>query len=156
MPSLYVPETLRELVACIDNPEGRHPALRCFLDAFYIASKEDKQIKISEEPPLTENEYFNAYLAAVAEHLAWDYALKTPSWCFQKNRFLRSPIFTNKLEGTKGILFVDSPSAFRRRMIFTGHDPLSRPLKYGKTLFEKGRDIPGRFPVHSKLPVLVL
>jgi len=153
MPSPYIPETLKELTNCFDNEDGWHPALRCLLDDFYVAPLSVKQNMIAEEPALMPDDFFNAYVAAVAEHLAWDYRLEVPAWCCKKERFLRLPVFTDGLETAKMHLVMVSPSAFRRRMIFTGGDPLCRPLKYGKTLMEDDTAPPGRFPTHSTLPV---
>jgi hypothetical protein len=41
-------------------------------------------------------------------------------------RFLRRPYFTTPIEGLKALLIAESPIAFRRRLIFTGAEPLRR------------------------------
>jgi hypothetical protein len=43
------------------------------------------------------------------------------------HRFLREPFFSGGLESLKAILIVESPSAFRRRLIFISADGISRP-----------------------------
>ena len=83
---------------------------------------------LSEEPPLSEDRT-NAYLAAVAEHLAFANHLKVPDWAAAPSRFLKRPFFPAGLESLKATLLVESPTAFRRRMIFVGSDPLYRPRK---------------------------
>ena len=106
------------------------PASRVFLDVFYSAAQYDKQAMIDEEPPLTGDAYFNAFVAGMAEYLAWGYGLTIPVWSWNDPaRFLRKPVFPCKLEKMKAYLLASTPSAFRRRLIFTGDNPLYRPLK---------------------------
>jgi len=50
-----------------------------------------------------------------------------PAWTEEPERFLREPLFAGGLESLKAILIVESPSAFRRRIIFISADGLSRP-----------------------------
>jgi hypothetical protein len=84
---------------------------------------------IDDEPPLTDDEYFNAFVGGMAEHLAAGYGLAMPEWSWSKARFLRRPVFPCKLEKMKAYLLSSTPSAFRRRLIFIGDNPLYRPLK---------------------------
>ena len=35
-------------------------------------------------------------------------------------------------DGMKAVLFAESPTAFRRRMIFVDYDPLGRPSRRGR------------------------
>jgi hypothetical protein len=53
--------------------------------------------------------------------------LDAPAWTEKPQRFLREPFFAGGLESLKAILIVESPSAFRRRLIFISADGLSRP-----------------------------
>lgn len=71
----------------------------------------------------------NAYLAAVAEHLSLRNALAVPAWAIEPARFLDRPYFPCGLDSLKATLLVESPTAFRRRMIFVGADPLYRPRR---------------------------
>ncbi len=104
--------------------------LRAFLDHFYTHPR-DRKASIADEPPLLPDPVANAYLAAAAEHLALRYRQTTPEWAVRSDRFLRSPHFAGP-DGMTAMLLVESPSAFRRRMIFVDYDPLSRPLRKGK------------------------
>ena len=115
--------------------------LREFLDAFYLqADRSLRQGMFDDEPvlragadpqiPTHEQDLrTDAYLAAVAEHLAFRHRLVPPAWSRQPQRFLRRPYFPCGLESLKAILIVESPVAFRRRMIFVGFDPLCRPRR---------------------------
>lgn len=104
--------------------------LREFLDEFYLEKDAYRRTAmLAETPALHQNERANAYLAAVAEHLAFHNGLSIPEWTADKSRFLRRPYFPCGLESLKATLIKESPAAFRRRMIFVGADPLYRPRK---------------------------
>ena len=125
-------QTLREL-ASYTAPGAEHgwvPASRAFLDAFYTADKGSRKAMIRDEPPLTGDAYFNAYVAGMAEYLALNFDLAVPKWSWRsQSRFLSKPVFPCNLEKMKAYLLSSTPSAFRRRLIFTGDKPLYRPLK---------------------------
>ena len=79
------------------------------------------------EPPVPLNSpQEHATLGAIAEHLARRWSLPIPSWTDDPTRFLRHPYFTSPLEALKPLLLVESPIAFRRRLIFTEAEPLRR------------------------------
>jgi hypothetical protein len=125
-----LPKTLRELALYVQETFGWEPASRAFLDVFYSAAPDVRQTMIADEPLLTSNAYFDAYVAGMAEYLAGGYGLAVPVWSWNnRERFLRKPVFPCKLEQMKAYLLSSTPSAFRRRLIFTGDNPLYRPLK---------------------------
>ena len=69
----------------------------------------------------------HAYVAGVAEHLARRWSLpRIPAWTNQPSRFLKRPYFPFSGTNTKALYFVESPIAFRRRLIFTEARPLRR------------------------------
>lgn len=104
--------------------------LREFLDEFYVeASPAARAQMLRDEPVELVNIRANAYLAAVAEYLSARYRLPSPAWTLQSSRFLRRAFFPAGLESLKARLIMESPAAFRRRMIFVGADPLSRPRR---------------------------
>ncbi len=124
------PRTLAEVANCARSFGGIDMFVREFLDEFY--GERDpirKNLMLYPEPPLSDNARENAYLAAVAEHLALRNMMSVPSWVNSPTRFLRSPYFPAGLESLKAICVVESPSAFRRRLIFVDADPLSRPRR---------------------------
>lgn len=68
--------------------------LREFLGEFYVEHDETaRSAMLQEEPPLGADDRANAYLAAVAEHLALRNHLLVPGWAGHKARFLRHPLF---------------------------------------------------------------
>lgn len=124
------PRSLREAAVWGGVLERRDAMIREFCDEFYKANDSTRGGMLQEEPPLvTGDERANAYYAAVAEHLALTYRLPVPEWALGHERFLRKPFFPAGLESLKATLLVESPPAFRRRMIFVGGDPLSRPSR---------------------------
>ena len=120
------PSTLVDVALRTLSKQGAFDAnLREFLDEFY--SKKEKRSGMIAEPPPSIDEIKDAYLGAAAEHLAIHWKLDRPRWINDPSRFLRRPYFAGGLENLKAILLVESPAAFRRRMIFVGKDALFRP-----------------------------
>jgi hypothetical protein len=108
----------------------RDAFLREFLDEFYVEeSSAQRATMLMDEPPISEDDRANAYYAAVAEHLALTHRLPVPSWTRGAARFLKRPFFPSGLESLKATLLVESPTAFRRRMIFVDANPLYRPRR---------------------------
>jgi hypothetical protein len=122
------PRSLREAAEWGRGLGNRDAMLREFLDEFYRAAQGERARMLHAEPPLDSgDERANAYYGAVAEHLALTNGLEPPAWVHARERFLRAPFFPAGLESLKATLLVESPPAFRRRMIFVGRDPLYRP-----------------------------
>ena len=102
--------------------------LRDFLDGFYESPAQNKL----DEAPVWLSERFDdggradAYLAAVAEHLAATSGMSVPSWAFDPKRYLPEPWFAATSVETRDFLRGDSPSAFRARNIFVSANVLSR------------------------------
>jgi len=103
------------------------PAVREFLDEFY-SHPSRRQASLCEEPALIED-VKDAYLAATAEYLASRYGLEMPVWVEAHGRPLKRAFFAGGLESLKAILTVESPAAFRRRLLFVGKDALDRPRR---------------------------
>ena len=124
------PRSLAEVVLWGEELGDMDSFLREFLDEFYGAqTRAERTAMLAEAPPLSAEAHRNAYLAAVAEHLAWRYELAVPAWPGQPSRFLKRAYFPCGLESLKATLLVESPTAFRRRLIFVGADPLYRPRR---------------------------
>jgi hypothetical protein len=123
------PATLQEVAqrSCAGEPFDLLVAE--FLDAFYAAGRETKAAAISGEPA-TIGVPHDAYLAAVAEHLALRFGLTVPPWVEGPSRFLATPFFAGGLENLKAILLAESPLAFRRRQIFVSANALSRASEH--------------------------
>src|SRR5947199_10324090 len=88
------------------------PLLREFLDEFYGGTSDTRARAIAAAPSRIAPIH-DAYLAAVAEHLALRFGLLVPPWVEEPDRFLTKPFFAGGLESLKATLLVESPLAFR-------------------------------------------
>jgi hypothetical protein len=119
------PRTLCEVVRRAKSGEQAFdPSLREFLDAFY-ANSSARQSAVEDRPESIDAVH-DAYVAAVAEHLSRSYGLPIPEWTETHGHGLHEPFFAGGLQSLKGVLVVESPIAFRRRLLFVGKDALSR------------------------------
>lgn len=128
---MWRPSTLAEVVRREQEGEDRGMALAEFLDTFYIKlqceGRAAAQGCIDQPPPTQSDPIFHAYLGGVGEHLALRWGLVVPRWTNDPSRFLRRPHFTSQgMDGMKAICLAESPTAFRRRLIFTEAEPLRR------------------------------
>lgn len=78
------------------------------------------------DEPQQSGQFRDAWLGAVAEHLARRWNLDVPAWVDQPHRFLDRAFFAGGLESLKAILLAESPLAFRKRQIFVEAEPLRR------------------------------
>ena len=120
------PNSLAEVVRRVKAGEQKFdPSLREFLDSFY-ANADARQRAIEAQPDSIDAVH-DAYVAAVAEHLARVYGLSIPEWSETHGNGLHEPFFSGGLQSLKGVLTAESPTAFRRRLLFVSKDALSRP-----------------------------
>jgi hypothetical protein len=101
---------------------------RDFLDGFY---ENPRASQLADEPRrlsriLNDEGYADAYLAALAEHLAGQYRFPIPQWCRNPERSLKEPKFAFETPEGRIFLLVESPTAFRARNIFISADGLTR------------------------------
>jgi hypothetical protein len=101
---------------------------REFLDEFYKVETDVERLQsLSGEPAPSGDRKLDAWYAAAAEHLCFQNRLMPPDWTQEPSRFLHKPYFPSGLESLKALCIKESPTAFRRRMIFVDGTPLSRP-----------------------------
>lgn len=127
------PQTVAEIAGRAQGEPGSFDrAVREFLDAWQSMPLRERGDALKNEPdkvaPLED-----AYLAALTEHLALSERISVPRWTEETGRFLKEPFFAGGLESLKAILLVESPLAFRRRLIFVSADGLSRPRRTGES-----------------------
>jgi hypothetical protein len=109
----------------VADPAEYPRAIAGFLDTFYTCP-ERRQAMIDPEPPCSGVAVTDALIGAIGEHLARRWGLVIPRWTEDPRRFLDRPYFPTPLEGLKPLLIAQSPLAFRRRLVFVEHEPLSR------------------------------
>ena len=85
-------------------------------------------VALAQEPDLIED-LKDTCLAAVAEPLSSVYGLPMPPWVEQDGRPLKRAFFIGGCGSLKAILTVESPVAFRRRLLFVGKNALDRPRR---------------------------
>ncbi len=81
---------------------------------------------IRERPELTGSAPADAYLGALAEHLAATRGLERPGWAVEPERFLERFWFKSDVPGFRALAVAQSPAAFRRRGVFIAEGALQR------------------------------
>jgi hypothetical protein len=104
----------------------RH-AVREFLDEFALRGDDrSRSVAIAERPPETGDPRHDAYLGALAEHLAAAHGFERPAWSIEPDRFLRRFWFVSEIPAFRAISIAQAPAAFRRRGIFVPERSLHR------------------------------
>lgn len=101
-------------------------AVREFLDEFGLRPERLRVPAIAERPSATGDARQDAFLGALAEHLAAVWDLPRPSWTCEPERFLDRFWFPSAVKGFRAIAIAQSPAAFRRRGIFIAEGTLQR------------------------------
>ncbi len=102
-------------------------AVREFLDEFALRGDDGaRAAAIVARPMSTGNRRHDAYLGALAEHLAVAHGLARPAWSVEPDRFLDRFWFLSDVPGFRAISIAQAPAAFRRRGIFVPERSLHR------------------------------
>jgi len=119
--------TLAEVAARVRGGEQFQFAVREFLDEFSLRADDDSRAKaIADRPQPTGDPRYDAYLGALAEHLAAAHGLERPSWSVGSDRFLDRFWFVSDVPGFRAISIAQAPAAFRRRGVFVPERSLHR------------------------------
>ena len=103
------------------------PAVRELLDEFSLLSTDtQRQRALEDRPGPTGDQRHDAYLAALAEHLAATASTARPSWTCEPERFLDRFWFVSEVASFRALAIVESPAAFRRRGVFVSRGSLER------------------------------
>jgi hypothetical protein len=120
-------QTLAGVAQRAHGGEDFHLAVREFLDEFALrASARSLADAIAEKPAPTGEPRQDAYLGALAEHLAAAHGLERPPWSVEADRFLSSFWFVSEVPGFRAISIAQAPAAFRRRNVFVPERSLHR------------------------------
>src|SRR3974390_1483339 len=112
-----------------DAPPEVYTALNEFADEFYLdhPDKRAQQRRIDPIPESVGEPLIDALIGAVGEHLAQRWGLSVPDWTQRSVHFaLKEPRFLPDSRALRGALIVESPPAFRSRLLFTAAEPLDR------------------------------
>jgi hypothetical protein len=120
-------QTLAGVARRAKSGEDFHYALREFLDEFALRGDDaSRAAAIAELPEETGERHHDAYLGALAEHLAALHGLERPDWSLQPDRFLDRFWFVSEVPGFRAIAIAQAPAAFRRRGVFIPERSLHR------------------------------
>jgi hypothetical protein len=126
-----VAERLRTSLAAVARRvragEDFRYAAREFLDEFALRSDDRlRAAAIGERPAPTGDARYDAYLGALAEHVAAVHGLARPSWAIEPGRFLDRFWFVSEVPGFRAAAIAQAPAAFRRRGVFIPERSLHR------------------------------
>lgn len=124
------PQTLAEVAEIARaQPADFAMALDEFVDEFYLdhGNKPAQQSRLDAVPEPVGDPRIDAWIGATAEHLAQRWSLRVPPWSQRREHdALERPVFSPDSRALRGILIVESPPAFRSRLLFTRAEPLQR------------------------------
>lgn len=101
-------------------------AVREFLDEYALRDRPQRADAIVADPISTGDARYDAFLAALAEHLASKDGYAGPPWARADARSLDRFWFISDVPGFRAIAIAASPAAFRRRGIFIHPSALAR------------------------------
>ena len=127
---MHRPQTLADVASIVRaRPADYAMPLDEFCDEFYLdhPDKAAQQRRIDPVPEPVGDALADAWIGAVGEHLALRWGLRVPAWTHRPAHFaLDEPHFAPAAKAMRGVVLVESPPAFRSRLIFTRAEPLAR------------------------------
>jgi hypothetical protein len=114
--------TLGELLAGGDDSR-RWRLIAEFLEEYRWEPADTRDALLYEEPPLTNDEHWDVFLAALAEHLASRDGRGAPAWA--ESRTLRRFWFPFNTRAARVDAIVHAPVAFRRRGVYIAPQELN-------------------------------
>ncbi len=124
------PQSLAQVAAVArTNRSDFAMALDEFVDEFYLdhPDKVAQQARLDPIPEPVGDPLADAWIGAAGEHLALRWGLRIPDWTQRAAHFaLEQPHFLPDARSMRGLIIVESPPAFRARLIFTRAEPLAR------------------------------
>jgi hypothetical protein len=119
-------QTLAGVAERVRAGEDLRFAVRELLDEFALRGRDDLRLRAIADEPVRVDPHVDAYLGALAEHLARLHRLEIPAWALQPERELDHMWFPGVAHGFRPTALRESPVAFRRRGIFIARGALSR------------------------------
>jgi len=120
-------QTLAGVADRVIGGEDLRFAVREFLDEIKLLPRPELLARaIAERPRPTPDRRADAFLGALAEHVAAGAGIPRPDWAVEPDRFLEAFWFVSYVPGFRALAVAQSPAAFRRRAIFIARDALAR------------------------------
>ena len=126
--SRYLRPRLVELGAWLAEApdDSRRRLVAAFLDGYERSEPVGRAVLIEDEPGPTGDPRWDAFLAGLAEHLAYHDRLPAPRWVNGPGRFLSQFFFPVDLPSVRRRALAESPPAFRRRGVYLAEGALRR------------------------------
>jgi hypothetical protein len=125
-PDARFTQTVAGVAARVQGGEDLRFAVRELLDEFALRGRDDLRALALAEEPAGVDRHIDAYLGALAEHLARTHRLPIPGWTLSEQRTLDHMWFPGVAPGFRPTALRESPAAFRRRGIFIARGALMR------------------------------
>ena len=129
-PTSYRPMTVADLASHITGALEEEARVRRlvleFLTEFADAARDTRQALLEPEPAPTGDRRWDAFLAALAEHLAFHDDLAFPAWTRSPERFLDRWWFLSNTPTGRAEAIVTTPASFMRRGVFIERRDLER------------------------------
>lgn len=119
-------QTVAGVAERVRGGEDLRFAVRELLDEFALRGRDDLRAAALADEPARVDPHVDAYLGALAEHLARTWGLSAPGWALSELRTLDHMWFPGVAPGFRPTALRESPVAFRRRGIFIARGALSR------------------------------
>jgi hypothetical protein len=120
-------ETLARVAERTLSGEDFRHAAREFLGEFPLRVDDSaRSAAISERPAPTGDPRHDAYLGALAEHIATLYGIERPAWSVEPDRFLDTWWFVSDVPGFRAISIAQAPAAFVKHGVFLPERSLHR------------------------------
>ncbi|MFL5818011.1 MAG: hypothetical protein ACJ76L_10470 [Conexibacter sp.] len=119
-------QTVASVAERVQAGEQLRFAVRELLDEFALRGRDELRAAALAEEPANVDPHVDAYLGALAEHLARSCHLSTPRWALSETRMLDHMWFPGVARGFRPTALRESPAAFRRRGIFIARGALTR------------------------------
>jgi hypothetical protein len=119
-------QTLAGVAQRVRAGEELRFAVRELLDEFALRGRDDLRAAALAEEPASVDPHVDAYLGALAEHLARTHGLPIPPWALSERRTLDHMWFPGVARGFRPTALRESPAAFRRRGIFIARGAMTR------------------------------
>jgi hypothetical protein len=125
-PDARFTQTLASVAERVLEGEDLRFATRELLDEFALRGRDDLRALALADEPAPVDPHVDAYLGALAEHLARLHDLEVPQWALEPRRMLDHMWFPGVAPGFRATAVREAPVAFRRRGIFIARGALSR------------------------------
>jgi hypothetical protein len=119
-------QTLAGVAERVRAGEDLRFAVRELLDEFAVRGRDELRLRALADEPARVDPHVDAYLGALAEHLARTHGLEIPAWALTPERTLDHMWFPGVARGFRPTALRESPVAFRRRGIFIARGALTR------------------------------